>query len=195
MQFEIQKNTIIAILSALLIGAMVYIAFLLKMPPDCPELIIEEADPGSDSGNIYYSDPISSDKKLDQLVNETKELVDERDSLKEANILLKKKVVFYHEFYRVNQPVGITVAGNSWEDPGSWTSEPIEFDTISYLIYFLESDTLQGRIYSISNRLSYYESPDSLIIFGEDTVKLQLKQQFFDGRYYWQSDSLSLFYW
>lgn len=115
MQFEIQKNTIIAILSALLLGAIFYIALLLKMPPDCPELIIEEADPGSNSGNIYYSDPISSDKKLDQLVNETKELVDERDSLKEANILLKKKVVFYHEFYRVNQPVGMTVAPDSGE--------------------------------------------------------------------------------
>lgn len=116
MQFEIQKNTIIAILSALLIGAIFYIALLLKMPPDCPE-VIEKTYPYiiPESGNIYYSDPISSDKKLDQLVNETKELVYERDSLKEANTLLKKKVVFYHEFYRVNQPVGMTVAPDSGE--------------------------------------------------------------------------------
>ena len=150
MELEIKKNTIIAILSALLLGAVFYIALLLKMPPDCPE-VVEKAYPEG-----AYLDPVFSDIKLNLLVSETKDLVDERDSLKEANILLKKKVVFYHEYYRVNQPVGMTVAPNDWELPGSWISD---YDTT---IWQNCGDTL--RFFRNSDDMMYFNqfSNDSL---------------------------------
>ena len=102
-EFQISKNLIILLLSSLLFGSVFYIV------SDKIERNVKEKTMQNEniSPRVTYT-PAENDFKeentmlLKLLSQSEKEKTD-----------LKRKVDYYFEFYRVNQPVGITVADDT----------------------------------------------------------------------------------
>jgi hypothetical protein len=163
--FNISKNSIItALIGGILVGVTVTIISVVGRSGN-EEKVVKTGDYDSLVVSTYDRVYEVVKKGIETLQSDNEQLVREKDSVQRQNSQLKKKVDYYYEYYRRNQPVGMEVAE----------------DTALYI------KPISG--------VFYYDYPDSLIAFGDDTMKFELKTIFYKGRSYWHSDSLTISFW
>ena len=145
--FEISKNKIITYLLAF-IWAVIFIVALVAIPRVIKWENAQKASKTENADTIATVGYIKSDSNL-ILYDGITRIQAENDMLARENSRLKKKVNYYFEYYRKNQPVGITVAPDTipypyWDKPyklvpldSSWIhSDSIMFEMDGDTFYF-----------------------------------------------------------
>ncbi len=156
-RFEVTKNVIIVFLIAIIMAMGTHDLLEKIWPKNTSEMSQNEFVREYD-GMPKEISPL--EEAILYLEDENTKLVESKREVQNENIQLKKKVDYYFEFYRKNQPVGIEVAEDTAQYP-YWKSE----------IKFFNDST----IFFLGDSSFHYYTPDTTILLQSGGIILNDK--------------------